>query len=309
MNTREKDIFKVTIVGTVVNALLVAVKFVAGIMGRSSALVADAVHSLTDFVSDIVVLVFVRISGKPRDAEHEYGHGKFETLATMIIGVLLIGAGIGLLINGAIQVWDSLHGAILSEPTWIALVVAVISIVSKEILYRYTVKEGRRLHSDAVIANAWHHRSDAISSLGTMVGIAGAMFFGEKWRILDPLAAVVVSFFIIKAGYDITKPAINELLETSLPKEQTDEITEIIRSVDGVKGLHNLRTRKIGNAIAIDVHVKMDGDLRLTEAHEIASRIEQTIRDRYGEGSLINVHMEPYKIKAPKDTLQDVPKR
>lgn len=309
MNTREKDIFKVTIVGTVVNALLVAVKFVAGIMGRSSALVADAVHSLTDFVSDIVVLVFVRISGKPRDAEHEYGHGKFETLATMIIGVLLIGAGIGLLINGAIQVWDSLHGAILSEPTWIALVVAVISIVSKEILYRYTVKEGRRLHSDAVIANAWHHRSDAISSLGTMVGIAGAMFFGEKWRILDPLAAVVVSFFIIKAGYDITKPAINELLETSLPKEQTDEITEIIRSVDGVKGLHNLRTRKIGNAIAIDVHVKMDGDLRLTEAHEIASRIEQTIRDRYGEGSLINVHMEPYKTKAPKDTLQDVPKR
>lgn len=309
MNTREKDIFKVTIVGTVVNALLVAVKFVAGIMGRSSALVADAVHSLTDFVSDIVVLVFVRISGKPRDAEHEYGHGKFETLATMIIGVLLIGAGIGLLINGAIQVWDSLHGAILSEPTWIALVVAVISIVSKEILYRYTVKEGRRLHSDAVIANAWHHRSDAISSLGTMVGIAGAMFFGEKWRILDPLAAVVVSFFIIKAGYDITKPAINELLETSLPKEQTDEITEIIRSVDGVKGLHNLRTRKIGNAIAIDVHVKMDGDLRLTEAHEIASRIEQTIHDRYGERSLINVHMEPYKTKAPKDTLQDVPKR
>lgn len=295
MNTREKDIYRVTIVGTVVNALLVAVKFVAGIMGRSSALVADAVHSLTDFVSDIVVLVFVRISGKPRDAEHEYGHGKFETLATMIIGVLLIGAGIGLLINGAKQVWDSLNGAVLPEPTWIALAVAFISIVSKEVLYRYTVKEGRRLNSDAVIANAWHHRSDAISSLGTMVGIAGAMFFGEKWRILDPLAAVVVSFFIIKAGYDITKPAINELLESSLPKEQTNEITDIIQSVDGVKGLHNLRTRKIGNTIAFDVHVKMDGDLRLTEAHEIASRIERAIRDRYGEGSMINVHMEPLK--------------
>lgn len=295
MNTREKDIYRVTIVGTVVNALLVAVKFVAGIMGRSSALVADAVHSLTDFVSDIVVLVFVHISGKPRDAEHEYGHGKFETLATMIIGVLLIGAGIGLLINGAKQVWDSFHGTVLPEPTWIALAVAFISIVSKEILYRYTVKEGRRLNSDAVIANAWHHRSDAISSLGTMVGIAGAMFFGEKWRILDPLAAVVVSFFIIKAGYDITKPAINELLESSLPKEQTNEITDIIQSVDGVKGLHNLRTRKIGNTIAFDVHVKMDGDLRLTEAHDIASRIERAIRDRYGDGSMINVHMEPLK--------------
>ena len=291
MNTREKDIYKVTIVGTVVNALLVAVKFVAGIAGRSSALVADAVHSLTDFISDIVVLIFVRISGKPRDAEHEYGHGKFETLATMIIGVLLIGAGIGLLINGVKQVWDSLNGAVLPEPTWIALAVAFISIVSKEILYRYTVKEGRKLNSDAVIANAWHHRSDAISSLGTMVGIGGAMFFGERWRILDPLAAVVVSFFIIKAGYDITKPAINELLEASLPKEQTDEIMKIIRSVDGVKGLHNLRTRKIGNAIAIDVHAKMDDELRLTEAHEIASRIEQAIRDRYGNESMINVHI------------------
>lgn len=295
MKSREKEIYKVTIVGTIVNALLVAVKFVAGIMGRSSALVADAVHSLTDFVSDIVVLVFVRISGKPRDAEHEYGHGKFETLATMIIGVLLVAAGIGLLFNGAKQVWDSINGIVLPEPTWIALAVAFISIVSKELLFRYTIKEGRRLNSDAVIANAWHHRSDVISSIGTMIGIGGAMFFGRKWRILDPIAAVVVSFFIIKAGYDIIKPAINELLEASLPKEQTDEITEIIRSVAGVKGLHNLRTRKIGNAIAIDVHVKMDGDLRLTEAHEIASRIEKAIRDHYGVESMINVHMEPFK--------------
>lgn len=295
MKSREKEIYKVTIVGTIVNALLVAVKFVAGIMGRSSALVADAVHSLTDFVSDIVVLVFVRISGKPRDAEHGYGHGKFETLATMIIGVLLVAAGIGLLFNGAKQVWDSINGIVLPEPTWIALAVAFISIVSKELLFRYTIKEGRRLNSDAVIANAWHHRSDVISSIGTMIGIGGAMFFGRKWRILDPIAAVVVSFFIIKAGYDIIKPAINELLEASLPKEQTDEITEIIRSVAGVKGLHNLRTRKIGNAIAIDVHVKMDGDLRLTEAHEIASRIEKAIRDHYGVESMINVHMEPLK--------------
>ena len=295
MQTREKDIYKVTIVGTIVNALLVAIKFVAGILGRSSALVADAVHSLTDFISDIIVLIFVKISGKPRDAEHGYGHGKFETLATLIIGVLLAAAGIGLLINGAGQVWDSLHGTALPEPTWLALAVAVVSIVSKEILYRYTVKEGKRLKSDAVIANAWHHRSDAISSLGTMAGIGGAMFFGEKWRILDPLAAMAVSFFIIKAGYDIIKPAINELLEASLSKEQTDEITDLIRSVDGVEGLHNLRTRKIGNAIAIDVHVKMDGDLRLVEAHEIATRIEQAIRARFGKNSTIYVHMEPLK--------------
>lgn len=293
MNTREKDIYKVTIVGTIVNAVLVAIKFVAGFVGRSSALVADAVHSLTDFISDVIVLVFVRISGKPRDEEHGYGHGKFETLATLIIGVLLAAAGIGLLVNGAMQVWHSLHGGELPEPTWIALAVAIISIIAKEALFHYTIREGRRLNSDAVVANAWHHRSDSISSIGTMIGIGGAMFFGQKWRILDPLAAVVVSFFIIKAGYDIIKPAINELLEASLPKEQTDEITDIIRSVEGVKGLHNLRTRKVGSSIAIDVHVKMDGNLRLTEAHEIASRIEKAIRSRFGEGSMIYVHMEP----------------
>lgn len=297
MNTRERDIYKVTLVGTIVNAILVAVKFVAGFLGRSSALVADAVHSLTDFISDIIVLVFVRISGKPRDAEHGYGHGKFETLATLIIGVLLAAAGLGLLINGAMKVWHSLHGGKLPEPTWIALAVAIISIIAKEALFHYTIREGRRVNSDAVIANAWHHRSDSISSIGTMIGIGGAMFFGEKWRILDPLAAVVVSFFIIKAGYDIIKPAINELLEASLPKEQTAEITDIISSVEGVKGLHNLRTRKVGNAIAIDVHVKMDGNLCLTEAHEIASKIEKAIRKRFGEESMIYVHMEPFIIQ------------
>ncbi|MDE6553639.1 MAG: cation diffusion facilitator family transporter [Muribaculaceae bacterium] len=293
MNTREKDIYKVTIAGTIVNAILVAVKFVAGIVGRSSALVADAVHSLTDFISDIIVLVFVKISGKPRDKEHGYGHGKFETLATLIIGVLLVAAGIGLLVNGIRQVWDSFHGVSLPEPTWIALAVAFFSIVSKELLFRYTIKEGRRLNSDAVIANAWHHRSDVISSVGTMVGIGGAMFLGERWRILDPLAAVVVSVFIVKAGYDIIKPAIDELLEASLPPDKTKEIVETIRSVEGVKGLHNLRTRKIGNSIAIDVHVKMDGNLRLTDAHEIATRIEKAIRARFGKESMIYVHMEP----------------
>ena len=293
MDTREKEIYRVTIVGTIVNAVLVAIKFVAGIMGRSSALVADAVHSMTDFISDTIVLVFVHISGKPNDEQHRYGHGKFETLATTIIGVLLSTAGIGLLINGGEQVWKSLNGEALPEPTWIALAVAFVSVIAKEILYRYTVREGKRLNSDAVIDNGWHHRSDAISSIGTMVGIGGAMFLGEKWRILDPLAAAVVSIFIIKAGYDIINPAINELLEASLPKEQTDKIDKLIRSINGVRGLHNMRTRKIGNAIAVDMHVKMDGNLSFKEAHEIATSIERAIRKEYGERSYINVHMEP----------------
>ncbi len=295
MEEREKKIYKVTLIGTVVNAVLIALKFVAGVLGRSSAMIADAVHSLTDFVTDVIVLVFVHLSGKPRDKGHEYGHGKFETFATLLIGVLLVGAGIGLMINGIRLVIASLNGETLPEPNWIALSVAIISIVSKEILYRYTVKVGKQVRSEAVVANAWHHRSDAISSLGTLVGIAGAMFFGVKWRILDPLAAVVVSLFIIKSGWDIIKPSTAELLEASLPDKEVNEISEIIRSVPGVKDFHNLRTRKVGNEIAVDVHIKLDGNLTLVEAHNIATEVEKGIRSHFGEGSMINVHMEPWK--------------
>lgn len=295
METREKEIYKTTIVGTIVNALLVVLKFVAGILGRSSALVADAVHSLTDFITDIIVLFFVRISGKPRDDEHGYGHGKFETFATMIIGAILCATGIGLFVNSARLIVSSFAGETLPEPRAVALAVAVVSIVSKEVLYRYTVKEGRRLKSDAVIANAWHHRSDAISSVGTVVGICGAMFLGRSWRILDPLAAVVVSIFIIKAGYDIITPAINELLEGSLPKDRVAELEETIRRVPGIVAFHNLRCRKIGNDIAVDVHIKMDGEMKLTEAHDIATRLETEIRRRFGASTMIYVHMEPLK--------------
>lgn len=213
MDIREKKIYKVTLTGTAVNVVLVVLKFFAGIVGRSSAMVADAVHSLSDFLSDLVILIFIKIAGKPRDKGHSYGHGKYETLATLIIGVLLGAAGIGLAVNGVEDVIRSLHGEALPRPGMIALVIAVISIISKEWLYHYTVRVGRNVNSQAVIANAWHHRSDAISSFGTMVGIAGAMFFGERWRILDPAAAIIVSILIIKSAYDIIKPSISELLE------------------------------------------------------------------------------------------------
>lgn len=293
MNPREKEIYKVTLVGTAVNAVLIVLKFIAGIMGRSSAMVADAVHSLSDFVTDVIVLIFVKISSKPRDAGHEYGHGKFETFATMVIGFILALAGVALLVNGCRLVLDSVRGHELPKPTMIALVVAVISIISKEILYRYTDREGRKLNSKAVIANAWHHRSDAISSLGTFVGVGGAMFLGEKWRILDPLAAIVVSFFIMKAGYDIMRPSIDELLESSLPDAYEAEIRELLMSVPGVRAVHNMRTRRIGNEIAIDLHAKMDGAISLCEAHAIASEAERKVKGKYGQNTLITIHMEP----------------
>lgn len=295
METREKEIYRVTLIGSAVNAVLIALKFVAGFVGRSSAMVADAVHSLSDFISDVVVLVFVKIAGKPRDKSHEYGHGKFETLATMIIGLLLVGVGIGLIVNGVEAVVRSLNGEALERPTMLALVIAIASIVSKEWLYRYTVRRGKQLDSQAVMANALHHRSDAVSSLGTLFGIAGAMFLGDKWRILDPVAAIVVSAFIIKSGYDIVKPCISELLEASLPDDKEKEILRLVKSVPGIMSVHNLRTRRIGNGIAVDLHAKMDGNLTLNEAHEKATAAEKAIRGAFGKNSIINIHMEPYK--------------
>lgn len=295
METREKEIYKVTLVGTATNAILIALKFIAGILGRSSAMVADAVHSLSDFVTDIIVLIFVKIAGKPQDKTHDYGHGKFETFATMIIGLILVAAGIGLMINGVKLVIESLKGNSLPRPTMLALAIAVISIVSKEWLYHYTIRKGHNLNSQAVVANAWHHRSDAVSSGGTLIGIAGAMFLGDPWRILDPLAAIVVSVFIIKSGYDIMKPCINELLEGSLPADQEQEILQLVKSVPGIIDVHNLRTRRIGNDIAVDMHAKMDGNQTLSEAHAKATEAENAIKSKFGANSIINIHMEPFK--------------
>lgn len=295
MKQREKEIYKVTLVGTLVNAVLIVLKFIAGFVGRSSAMVADAVHSLSDFITDVIVLVFVKIAGKPSDEDHDYGHGKFETLATLIIGLILFIAGVALMVDGAERVVACINGEKLPRPTMLALIIAVVSIVSKEWLYRYTAKTGKRVNSQAVLANAYHHRSDAISSAGTLVGVAGAMFLGEHLRILDPIAAIVVSGFIVKSGIDIMKPSVGELLERSLPEEQEHEIVKLVTSIPGITDVHNLRTRHIGNNIAVDLHARMDGNISLLEAHSKASAAEKAIRDRFGDGSIINIHMEPLK--------------
>lgn len=293
MKAREKEIYTVTLTGSAVNAVLILLKFVAGIVGRSSAMVADAVHSLSDFASDVIVLVFVKIAGKPKDEGHDYGHGKFETLATMIIGVLLVCVGIGIMVNGIEDVVRSINGEALQRPTMLALAVAIVSVASKEWLYHYTIKAGWRVGSQAVVANAWHHRSDAFSSLGTFAGIGGAMFLGDDWRVLDPIAAIIVSLFIVKSGYEIVKPCISELLEASLPESQESEITSLVMSVPGIVLVHNLRTRRIGNGIAVDLHAKMDGSLTLLEAHDKATAAENAIRSAFGSNSIINIHMEP----------------
>lgn len=292
---RVKGIYRVTIVGSVVNLLLVVFKFVAGLLGRSSAMIADAVHSLSDFVTDIVVIVFVNISGKPEDEDHRYGHGKYETLATVIIALALFAVGVGILVDGAKDVAAVVNGAVLPAPSMIALIAAALSIVAKELLYRYTAHVGRKLDSQAVVANGWHHRSDAFSSIGVLVGIGGAMLLGEKWRMLDPLAAIVVSAFIIKVAVDLIKPCLDELLERSLPAEVEQEIVQIILSEEGVTSPHHLRTRRIGNRYAIEVHIRMDGNLTLSEAHRITTAVESKLKEKYGCGTHVGIHAEPIK--------------
>lgn len=292
---REKEIYKVTIAGSAVNFLLLVFKFAAGILGHSAAMLADAVHSLSDFVTDVIVIVFVRISNKPQDKGHDYGHGKYETLATAIIGLLLLIVGFGILWNGATSIYTFLRGGQLEEPGMVALIAAVVSILLKEILYRYTVAKGKKLNSQAVIANAWHHRSDVLSSVGTAVGIGGAILLGQHWRVLDPIAAVIVSFFIMKVAVQLLIPCVDELLEKSLPDEVEKEIEQALLSFPGVSEPHHLRTRRIGSYCAIEVHVRMDGQITLEEAHSTATAIEHKLKDMFGEGTLINIHVEPKK--------------
>lgn len=295
INQREKEIYKATLWGSLVNVLLLVFKFVAGVVGHSAAMIADAVHSLSDFITDIVVIVFVRISAKPEDEDHDYGHGKFETLATALIGTILFAVGAALLVNATKSIVGFFRGEQLGAPRIVALVAAGVSIVSKELLYQYTARVGRRLNSKAVVANAWHHRSDAFSSIGTFVGICGAIFLGAKWRVLDPMAAFIVSVFIIKVAIDLVKPCIEELLEKSLPEPIEDRIRTIILSVPEVSAPHHLRTRRIGNNIAIEVHVRMDGKMTLDEAHKITQEIEHRLRAEFGSGTHIGIHMEPTK--------------
>ena len=275
--------------------LLVIVKFIAGILGHSSAMVADAVHSLSDFLTDVVVLVFVGVSARPQDPSHDYGHGKFETLATLFISLALAGAAIGIIVSGALKFASWLEGAELPAPGKLALWVALLSIAVKELMFQYTARSGRKLESSALTANAWHHRSDALSSIGTAVGIGGAVLLGGRWTVLDPLASIVVGAMLLGMAWKILRPSMGELTDESLPAATEDEIMDILRSAPGVTEPHNLRTRRIGNRVAIEAHIRLDGAMTLQEAHDRTSEIERKLKERFGTEALITLHMEPAK--------------
>ena len=290
---RNKEIYKVTMVGGAVNVVLLLFKFVAGIVGHSAAMVADAVHSLSDFVTDVIVLVFVHISGKPKDKSHDYGHGKFETLAMTVIGLALLVVAVGIVYSGMTKIIDWANGTDLEAPGMLALWAALLSIVLKEGVYRYSMVKARELNSQAAEANAWHHRSDALSSLGTAIGIGGAIFLGKRWTVLDPIASVVVGMFIVKVAIDLLRRGIGDLMEQSLPDAVEEEMLQMVGAIPGVVEPHNLRTRRIGNHYAIELHIRMDGDISLRESHDKASEVEDMLRNRYGEDTHVAVHVEP----------------
>lgn len=286
-----------TLVGGAVNVILLLFKFVAGIVGHSAAMVADAVHSLSDFVTDVIVLVFVRISTKPKDKSHDYGHGKYETLAMTIIGMALLAVAVGIVYNGLTKTIAWVNGEQLEAPGMLALWAALLSVVLKEGVYRYSMVKARQLSSQAVEANAWHHRSDALSSVGTAIGIGGAIFLGQRWTVLDPIASIIVGAFIVKVSFDLLRNGIGDLTEQSLPDSVEDEILSLVASLPGVVEPHDLRTRRIGNHYAIELHILMDGNITLSKAHDKASEVEELLRQHYGVETHVAVHVEPTQIR------------
>ena len=293
---RDKKVYRVTLLGSVVNLLLLVFKFVAGVLGHSAAMIADAVHSLSDFVTDLIVIVFVKISSKPEDADHAYGHGKYETLASCTIGLALIVVGVMMGYNATVKIVDVVrNGTELASPGIIALAAAVLSIVLKEWMFHITRKVAREVDSPAVEANAWHHRSDALSSVGTAIGIGGAVLLGSKWAVLDPIAALVVSVFIVVQAAKILSDAIGQLMEKSLPRDVEQRICEIVYEEEGTSDIHHLRTRKIGSQISIELHVRMNGSLTLREVHGKSIAIEKRLRAAFGDSTYINLHVEPLK--------------
>ena len=296
---REKGIFKVTLAGGAVNVVLLAFKFVAGILGHSAAMIADAVHSLSDFITDLIVLIFVHISGKPQDKSHDYGHGKYETLALTIIGIALLIVAVGIFSSGAQRIAAWYHGQELEAPGMLALWAAIVSILLKEFTYRFTIRKAKQLDSPALEANAWHHRSDALSSIGTAVGIGGAVLLGKRWTVLDPIASLIVGAFIVKVAIELILQGMRDLLEHSLPDDVEDEIMQIALSEPDVIEPHDLRTRRIGNRYAIELHILMNGDITLSKAHDHADSIEEQLKKRFGENTHVAIHMEPAETENP----------
>lgn len=306
---RSEEALKVSWVGLWINVILTVFKFIAGILGNSAAMVADAVHSFSDFATDIVAVISFWVVKKPVDNSHNYGHGKAETIASLIIGISLGAVGCGIVWSGLHRLVDFLGGEPILRPGILALWAAIISVTSKEWLYRYTIKGAKKLESEALVAKAWDHRSDALSSLGTLMGIGGAIFLGPKWVILDPLAAVLVGLIIIKVSIPVTRRSLNELMESSAGLELHQAIMEDLSSLSEVRRVNCVKSRRIGGDLAVDLKVALSPDMNLVEAHNIATLIEKRLKRLHTGYVFANVHVEPEGFEDSGEKLMSLSQR
>ena len=290
--SRETTVRRVALVGLAVNLALSALKFAAGFLGHSRAVVADAVHSLSDVATDVALLVGVRYWSRPRDVDHPYGHGRIETIVTVSIGLLLAIVGVGIAYESIARI----HERHAETPGAVALVAALVSIVAKEVLYRWTVRVGRRVKSSAVIANAWHHRSDALSSIPALLAVGGAMLV-PAWPFLDHIGAVVVCLFILGAAYKILRPAVGQLIDTGLPEAERRAMLDVAQACPGALDAHDLRSRSLGAGIALDLHVAVDPDLTVVEGHAIAEEVRMRLHAEFPDVVDVVVHVDPHGIE------------
>lgn len=278
----------ITIIGLVVNVVLSAVKFAVGIAGHSHAVVADAVHSLSDMGTDLLVLIGIKLWSAPADERHPYGHQRIETVITFAISLFLAGVALGI-------GWDAIHrigGDAECPPLMIALFGPLLSIIAKELLFRRTRVVGKRIHSSALIANAWHHRSDALSSIPALVAVAIAAIY-PQWAFLDSLGALIVALLILKVAWDIAWPALSELMDHGASKEDLSEITELAKSVCGVRSIHRLRTRRVGAGWFVDLHAEVDPEMTVRESHDIATALQYKLLEEGPSVADVTVHIEP----------------
>lgn len=288
---RERYVRKVTWIGLVTNIGLSGLKFAAGYFGRSQALIADAIHSLTDTTTDIAIIAGSHYWSRPADEDHPYGHRRLETLVTAFIGIMLVAAGIGI-------GWEAiftLHNKQAAPPGWIAFFAAMASIVVKEVLYRWTAAVGKKIKSPAIAANAWHHRTDAISSLPVLMAVGGALIF-PAWSFLDRVGAVIVSIFILHAAIKIIWPAVGELIDAGAPEEIQKKILEIASHTMGVREVHAIRSRYISSSIQVDLHIVVDGTISVREGHTIADSVEDNIICGIPEILEVVVHVDPSRV-------------
>lgn len=300
INQREKIANKITFIGMIINVLLVAIKLVSGICGKSVALISDAVNSLSDFIVDIIVIIGFRFTSKPADEKHNYGHGKIETITAVIIGIFLIIISVSLFISSGSDIYHFFHdGKKIAVPKTFVIIIIIISIIVKEILYHTTKAIGQKIKSDVLIAKAWDHRSDSISSLAALIGISLAIIFGKNFAVCDPIASLIVSFFIFRVGLNVLLANYKQLIDESLTNAEIDEIINIINSIKEIKGYHNIKTRRIGYYVSIDVHIFVDRDLNVEVAHGIASNLEAEIYKKFGKETFVSVHVEPFYPNYP----------